>query len=220
MMRKLFFLMLAMTLFAPCEATARNEHLEPVKMKRYPEGDRYYDKVFSLLHSGFNKTPPARYTALPSFAPEYAWSLEHADTDSPVLIVNTLSQNLWYTRDETIVTRHVALTPHMAAAISALFHLVTGQIKKAEKMSHIRDGVVYFFAAVGTDDTVRMGSTHSPDKASLMWRLVAICEKIGKLDGESAGNEAGIATEIASLIHDLRLDKTMTVSAHGVNALK
>jgi formylglycine-generating enzyme required for sulfatase activity len=45
-----------------------------------------------------------------------------------------------------------------------------------------------------------------------MRRLVAVCEKIGKLGGESAENETGIAEEVASLIHDLRLDKSMTNS--------
>ena len=213
MMRKLSFLILSMiALFAPCETTARNEHLEPVKMKRYPEGDRYYDKVFSLLHSGFSTTPPACYTVLPSHAPEYAWSLEHADTDAPILIVNTLSQNFWYTRNEAITTRHVAVTRQLAAAIVELFHIATGQIKKAEENPRILDGVTYHFAAAGTDGIVGKGRTHSPGKASLMWRLVAVCEEIGRLGGESAGNETGIAEEIASLIHDLRLDKTMTNS--------
>jgi hypothetical protein len=203
--KKLLLLMPAMILCTPCESAARNEHLEPVHVHIAPDSVvRYYGTLLPILHSGFGKTPQARYTVAPSFSPEYAWSLENVDTDTPVLIVNTLKENLWYTRNSASATRRIPISRRLSTAIAELFQTVTGQIKKAAPQPVILDGVMHYFAATWADGKVREGETHSPDKGSAMDRLVVICEKIRALDGETAVTESGIEEDIASLIRELR----------------
>ena len=113
--------MLVTVLCTPCyEAAARNEHLEPVQR----DTSCYRDTLLSILHSGFNKTPQARYTVIPAFTPEYAWSLENSDTDSPVLIVNTLRANFWYTKRRASATSRITIGQRLSTAIAELFHTV------------------------------------------------------------------------------------------------
>ena len=54
------------------------DYLEPVKPFSTYTGElgEYYRSVFSLLNTGFQKQPYARFAAIPSFSPEYAMSVE------------------------------------------------------------------------------------------------------------------------------------------------
>lgn len=61
----------------------------------------YYRSVFSLLNTGFQKQPYARFTAIPSFSPEYAMSVEKKN-GRYFLISNTLSRTYWQAEKGTV----------------------------------------------------------------------------------------------------------------------
>ena len=75
-MKKIVFFILLLTL--SFRLTAQIDYLEPVKPFSTYTGElgEYYRSVFSLLNTGFQKQPYARFAAIPSFSPEYAMSVE------------------------------------------------------------------------------------------------------------------------------------------------
>ena len=75
-MKKIVFFILLLTL--SFRLTAQIDYLEPVKPFTTYTGElcEYYRNVFSLLNTGFQQQPYARFVAIPSFSPEYAMSVE------------------------------------------------------------------------------------------------------------------------------------------------
>ena len=61
----------------------------------------YYRNVFSLLNTGFQQRPYARFVAIPSFSPEYAMSVEKKNGRC-LLIANTLSRTYWQAEKGTV----------------------------------------------------------------------------------------------------------------------
>ena len=75
-MKKIVFCLLLLTF--SFRLAAQIDYLEPVKPFSSYTGElgEYYRSVFSLLNTGFQKQPYARFAAIPSFSPEYAMSVE------------------------------------------------------------------------------------------------------------------------------------------------
>jgi hypothetical protein len=82
----------------------QKEHLEPAKDFKQYEGvlKEYYDNVFPKLYKGFSQTPYARYTSMPSFSKEYAFSVETID-GKHYIISNSFSENFWYAKKRNTV---------------------------------------------------------------------------------------------------------------------
>ena len=90
-MKKIVFFILLLTL--SFRLTAQIDYLEPVKPFTTYTGElgEYYRNVFSLLNTGFQQQPYARFVAIPSFSPEYAMSVEKKG-GRYCLVSNTLSR--------------------------------------------------------------------------------------------------------------------------------
>ena len=75
-MKKIVFTLLILAF--SFRLAAQIDYLEPVRSLSTYKGElgEYYRSVFSLLNTGFQKQPYARFTAIPSFSPEYAMSVE------------------------------------------------------------------------------------------------------------------------------------------------
>lgn len=200
-----FILVLAVLLLSPYVATARNVHLEPANMKSSIKViAAYRDSLLPLIYSGFTDKPAARYTVLPSFSGEYAWSLEQQGNDEHFIVINKLKENFWYTRDSSMLTTRVTISRSLYDAIAGMFAVAVGQTRKADEDTGILDGVSYYLSATGKYGALRTGKTQSPERGSLMRRLVDICDEISEMRGDGATDEAGLEKKINALVLELQ----------------
>ena len=196
----------------------QNEHLEPAKDFNQYEGvlKEYYDNVFSLLYSGFSEKPYARYVSMPSFSAEYAFSVEKIE-EKNYIISNKLSESFWYAgfgengkntpkqRDKVKVsTIKAEINNDLYLKIGELFELLANQTKVYEKDWFGVDGVTYYFTTTDKKGEIKIGETWSPNKKSLLGRLVKICDNLYSLGIGNNINQTKILKEITLLINDLK----------------
>ncbi|MDE6986549.1 MAG: energy transducer TonB, partial [Bacteroides acidifaciens] len=100
-MKKIVFTLLLLTF--SFRLMAQIDYLEPVRPFSTYKGElgEYYRNVFSLLNTGFQKQPYARFVAIPSFSPEYAMSVEKRN-GRYTLVSNTLSRTYWQAEKGTV----------------------------------------------------------------------------------------------------------------------
>ena len=123
----------------------------------------YYRSVFSLLNTGFQKQPYARFAAIPSFSPEYAMSVEKRN-GRYTLVSNTLSRTYWQAEKGTVTvdTKSVVISASLYQSLGAIFRLVTEQVQDLDGSTAGLDGIVYFFSS--TDEWgVRWATDKNPD---------------------------------------------------------
>lgn len=183
-------------------------HLEPAKDFGSYEGvlKEYYDNVFPLLHSGFAEKPYARYTSMPSFSKEYAFSVETIG-DTHYLVANSLSENYWYAKKRKkvrLLTRKTEIGNDLYSSLGELFQVLAEQTKNPEKKTWGLDGVIYYFSSVGKGGEVRTGQAWSPRDESLLSRLVYICDDLHAIGTDKKVTQESIASRLEKLIQDLR----------------
>lgn len=183
------------------------DYLEPVKdyTRHKDELSGYYCNVFSLLNTGLNKKPSAQYAALPSFSPEYAVSAEAAE-GSYYLVSNTLSQNSWQAeKDQIEVNRKsVEIDKALYQSLTELLRMTTTRIQDLDGSTSGLDGTTYYFSAANEKGEVMTGKKWSPDRASLMGRLVQIFESAYALSIGKEVSESLIVQDAQALMKDLR----------------
>lgn len=190
-----------------CRMMGQIDYLEPVKdyTKQKDELSGYYSNVFSLLNTGLDQTPYAQYAALPSFSPEYIVSAE-ARTGKYYLISNTLSQNSWQAERGSIKVnrKSVEITHALYQSLGELMRITTRQIQDLDGSTTGLDGTTYYFSATHKKGKVLTGKKWSPDRASLMGRLVQICESAYALSIGKEVSESLIAKDAQVLLKELR----------------
>jgi len=211
----ILILTLPMTTFLYFE---QKEHLEPAKDFSQYEGvlKEYYDNVFPLLYSGFSEMPYARYTSMPSFSAEYAFSVEKIN-EKNYIISNKFSENFWYAGyDEKgnmdnkkrntvkITTVKTEINDDLYLIIGELFGLLAKQTKVYEKNRTGLDGVTYYFTTTDKNCEIKTGETWSPSEESLLERLVKICDELHSIGVADNIDQAERIKEITILINDLK----------------
>lgn len=187
----------------------QSDHLIPARDFNAYEGQlkESYDKVFPLLHAGFSQNPYARYTSMPSFDSEYAFSVEKID-GKYFILSNTLSENYWYARSKMAVevtTRKMEINKELYSKIGELFKLLTKQTKvkvpkkkfmeidgemvEIEEHTVVFDGIGYYFTTTDNNGEIKTGETRSPRKDSKLGRVVEICDSLHSLKTENAPND-------------------------------
>ena len=176
-MKKIVFFILLLTL--SFRLTAQIDYLEPVKPFTTYTGElgEYYRNVFSLLNTGFQQQPYARFVAIPSFSPEYAMSVD---------------------------TRTVVISSSLYQSLGAIFRTVTSQVQDLDGSTAGLDGVVYYFTSTDAKGTNQMGRKWSPKKGSLMDRLVLVCQSAYMLSRGEDISEQAVAEEAAALLKELQ----------------
>ena len=204
-MKKIVFTLLILAF--SFRLAAQTDYLEPVRSFSTYKGElgEYYRSVFSLLNTGFQKQPYARFTAIPSFSPEYAMSVEKKN-GRYFLISNTLSRTYWQAEKGTVKveTKSVAVSPSLYRSLGAIFHIATEQIQNLDGSSAGLDGVVYYFSSTNEKGKERMGRKWSPEKGTLMERLVLVCQSAYMLSKGGNISEQTLAEEAASLLKALQ----------------
>ena len=204
-MKKIVFCLLLLTF--SFRLAAQIDYLEPVKPFSSYTGElgEYYRSVFSLLNTGFQKQPYARFAAIPSFSPEYAMSVERKN-GRYTLISNTLSRTYWQAEKGTVTvdTKSVVISASLYQSLGAIFRLVTEQVQDLDGSTAGLDGIVYYFSSTDAKGKERMGRKWSPEKGTLMERLVLVCQSAYMLSRGENILEQTLAEEAASLLKALQ----------------
>jgi hypothetical protein len=200
-------LILIFTFFTTLICYGQKEHLEPEK-----DLSQYHallknrsDTFFTLLYRDFSDKPYARYTSMPSFSREYAFSVEQKD-DKYFIISNYLSENYWCAKNPKSVKVRNSLTEieeDLYKSIGDLFQLLAKQTRKREDNEMGNDGTTYYFATLDTSGQAKIGKTWSPNGNSVLNRLVKICDKLYLAGQGNDIPEDGIEKDIKKLITDL-----------------
>ncbi len=184
--------------FSPC---GPDDYLEPVRSFSTYKGElgEYYRSVFSLLNTGFQKQPYARFTAIPSFSPEICHVGRKEEYGRYFLISNTLSRTYWQAEKGTVKveTKSVAVSPSLYRSLGAIFHIATEQIQDLDGSSAGLDGVVYYFSSTNEKGKERMGQEVVSEKGTLMERLVLVCQSAYMLSKGGNISEQTLAEEAA-----------------------
>ena len=204
-MKKIVFFILLLTL--SFRLTAQIDYLEPVKPFTTYTGElgEYYRNVFSLLNTGFQQQPYARFVAIPSFSPEYAMSVEKKG-GRYCLVSNTLSRTYWQAEKGTVTvdTRSVVISSSLYQSLGAIFRTVTSQVQDLDGSTAGLDGVVYYLTSTDSKGENQMGRKWSPKKGSLMDRLVLVCQSAYMLSRGEDISEQAVAEEAAALLKELQ----------------
>lgn len=187
-MKKLLF---ALVLLAAQTALGQEGHyLEPVRdFSKYDQGvlREYYDNVFTLLHKGFSDKPVARYTVIPSFSEEYAFSLER-DGGKYYIVSHNFAGSYWYSKNRKAVKLNVSrreISRELYDRTAALFQLLAHQIRKPDQEEMGFDGATCYFACTNAQGEVIVGETWSPWSETPLGKLVDICDDIYLLGGDA-----------------------------------
>ncbi len=204
-MKKIVFILLLLTF--SFRLAAQIDYLEPVRSFSTYKGElgEYYRNVFSLLNTGFQKQPYARFVAIPSFSPEYAMSVEKRNGRC-VLVSNTLSRTYWQADKETVrvETKSVVISTSLYCSLGTIFRLITEQVQDLDGSSAGLDGVVYYFFSTDAKGKEQTGRKWSPAKGTLMERLVLVCQSAYMLSKGENLSEPTLAEEASALLKALQ----------------
>lgn len=188
--------------------SAQIDYLEPVRSFSTYTGElgEYYRNVFSLLNAGFQQQPYAYFAAMPSFSPEYAMSVEKKNGRC-LLLSNTLSRTYWQAEKGTVKVeaRSTVVSTSLYQSLGAIFRMVTSQVQDLDGSTAGLDGVVYYFASTDVKGKKLIGRKWSPEKGSLMERLVQVSQSAYMLSRGENISEQALAEEAAALLNELQL---------------
>ena len=177
---------------------------------------KYYDNLFPLLYKGFSQKPYARYTCMPSFTNEYAFSVEKIENEC-YIISNSLSESYWYAEKKEfvkVITNKTEISNDLYLKIGELFKLLAEQTKEYDKDVGGIDGVKYYFTTTNKNGELKVGKTWSPDKNSLLGRLVKICDNMYLIGMGKNVSQSEVLKEISLLITDLKQVITSVFRRH------
>ena len=169
----------------------------------------YYGNLFPLLYSGFSQKPYARFTCIPSFDAEYAFSVEKIDGKN-YIISNILSESCWgaqnYKSMDSIKlnTIKIEINDELYLKIGELFELLAQQTKNPNpnKVPGV-DGEDYYFTTTDKNGEIKTGKTWSPHDNSLLGKLIDICNKLHSTGSGDSISQPKMLKEIDKLINDL-----------------
>ena len=196
-------------LLAALLSFGQQEHLEPMRdLKQYDDDSvlrKYYDNVFCRLYKGFAEKPFARYTAMPSFFAEYAFSVETIE-GKHYIISNRFSESYWYAKRRNavrLITGRAEIDNTLYSRIGKLFQLLAEQIKEPEQDMMGLDGVTYYFSTTTKSGELKTGETWSPKDGSLLSKLVEICDALYAAGIGNRTLPANLSEEIDKLVSRL-----------------
>jgi len=189
----------------------------------------YPEELFSLLDSGFSEKPYARYTSIPSFDKNYAFSVEKID-EKNYIISNKFSENFFQagyskadkmgiirwdidnTKKVKLNTSKKEIDNDLYLKIGELFELLANKTINELRIPIVVDGTNYYFETTDKNGEIRMEATASPNKESIMGRFVNICEDLFSVGLGKNIDQTKIIMEIILLINDLKNDVLPTTS--------
>lgn len=165
----------------------------------------YYIGLFPLLYRDFSDKPTARYTLIPSFSSEFAFSVEEKDNHF-FIISNHLSTSYWYAKNKSKVkVKHVSteINKDFYNKISVLFNIALKQARQPSKKTMGLDGETSYLSTT-IDGVVKSAETWSPDQTSHMGQLVEICKQLYLIGLGKSTSQTEVSKEIDQLVVELK----------------
>ncbi|MBO9692148.1 hypothetical protein [Chryseobacterium sp.] len=186
----------------------QKEYLDPTEDVKQYKGvlKEYYDNLFPKLHQGFSKKPYARYTSIPSFSDEYAFSIETVN-NRHYIISNHFSENFWYAKRRNkvkLISHTTEIDNILYSKIGKLFQIITQQTKKPEKEKRGFDGTTFYFATTDITGQIKNGETWSPNDNTLLGRLVKVCDQLFSMNRDQKIDPTEILKEIEMLLEEFK----------------
>lgn len=181
---------------------AQKQHLEPVSLDENTKSDLYYINLFDKLYEGLSKNNSFRYAVVPSFYPEYGFSVENKK-EKYFIVSTSLSESYWYSKNRKKVkffTQKNEIDKELYEQIGKLFKLLEEQTKQYDELNFVTDGVSYYFITTDSEGKVKTGKTWSPAKDSTLGRLIAVSDKLYKFQ---QNKNYDFKKEIGDIISDL-----------------
>jgi len=161
---------------------AQKQHLEPVSLDENTKSDLYYINLFDKLYEGLSENNSFRYAVVPSFYPEYGFSVENKK-EKYFIVSTSLSESYWYSKNRKKVkffTQKNEIDKELYEQIGKLFKLLEEQTKQYDELNFVTDGVSYYFITTDSEGKVKTGKTWSPAKDSTLGRLITVSDKLYK----------------------------------------
>ncbi|QHS56052.1 hypothetical protein GWR56_11085 [Mucilaginibacter sp. 14171R-50] len=165
----------------------------------------YYIGLFPLLYKDFSDKPSARYTLIPSFSSEFAFSVEEK-ANHFFINSNHLSTSYWYSKNKSKVkVKHASteITKDFYNRILTLFNIALKQTRQPEEKTMGFDGETSYLSAV-VDGHIINAETWSPDQTSHMGLLVEICKKLYLIGLGKSTSQTEVSKEIDQLLIELQ----------------
>ncbi|MEJ5105070.1 hypothetical protein [Chryseobacterium sp. MYb328] len=166
----------------------------------------YYNDIFPKLYKDFSQQSYARYTSIPSFSEEYAFSVETID-NGYYIISNRFSENFWYAKKRNqvkLISHKTEIDSTLYLKIGNLFQILTQQMKTSEKEKRGFDGTMFYFATTDTNGQMKTGETWSPNDNTVLDRIVKVCNRLFSIDKEKNSSHSDIVKEIEKLIEEIK----------------
>ncbi|REC62858.1 hypothetical protein DRF65_08530 [Chryseobacterium pennae] len=166
----------------------------------------YYNDIFPKLYKDFSQQSYARYTSIPSFSEEYAFSVETID-NRYYIISNRFSENFWYAKKRNqvkLISHKTEIDSTLYLKIGNLFQILTQQMKTSEKEKRGFDGTMFYFATTDTTGQMKTGETWSPNDNTVLDRIVKVCNRLFSIDKEKNSSHSDIVKEIEKLIEEIK----------------
>jgi hypothetical protein len=150
-------------------------HLEPATFDVGGGLEIYYKNLNTLLYDGMSDKPYARFTAIPSFSKEYAFSVEKEKGEYFIISIS-LSESYWRNclRGENkenvkFITHKTKIDKKLYTQIGVLFKILAEQTKSDEIEDHTLDGEKYYFITSDNNGKIKIGETRGIGK------LIDVC---------------------------------------------
>ncbi|RZK65523.1 MAG: hypothetical protein EOO92_26265, partial [Pedobacter sp.] len=177
--------LLALTLVVLCAFNGRAQNsLEPCKgvFSIDHEEYGYYALIKEKLFDGLSDTPGARLIILPSFESERVMDIDYDTLSSKYYAtVHIANGSIWGVANKENVTINKFRREISPESAQTLFEIYERAIYLSQPCEYVRgglDGTSYYFMRWSTG--MQCATTWSPDKASVLGRLIDINDEIIK----------------------------------------
>jgi hypothetical protein len=179
-------------------------HLEPATFDVGGGMEIYYKNLNTLLYDGMTDRPYARFTAIPSFLKEYAFSIEKEKKEYFIISIS-LSESYWRyclraEKKENVkfITHKTKIDKKFYTQIGVLFQILAEQTKRHEIADHTIDGEKYYFITSDNKGKIKIGETRG------IGNLIDVCDNlysIGTGNNDLINETKG---EVDNLINELK----------------
>ncbi len=175
-------------------------HLEPATFDVGGGLEIYYKNLNTLLYDGMTDKPYARFTVIPSFSKEYAFSVEKEKREYFIISIS-LSESYWRyclraEKKENVkfITHKTKIDKKLYTQIGVLFRTLAEQTKSYEIADHTIDGEQYYFITSDNKGQIKIGTTRG------IGRLIDVCNNLYSIGNGDNGLINQTKEEVDKLI--------------------
>lgn len=175
-------------------------HLEPATFDVGGGLEIYYKNLNTLLYDGMTEKPYARFTVIPSFSKEYAFSIEKENREYFIISIS-LSESYWRAKNKEnvkFITHKTKINKKFYSQIGVLFQILAEQTKSYEIEDHVLDGENYYFITSDNKEKIKIGVTRGIE------RLINVCNNLYSIGNGNNGSINETKEEVDNLINEFK----------------